>query len=127
MAEHTPPTNADTGSVNTPSRSPKRVITSTAPADAPEDNPNKKGSARSLRVVVCNNAPTIASPAPVSTESNILGTRKSVTILLTMADTGSSTSFSAPSTYISDSETVPLVILNNINPISTTMAPHIAQ
>ncbi|MBV5447140.1 hypothetical protein KVQ31_27275, partial [Klebsiella pneumoniae] len=69
----------------------------------------------------------IASPAPVSTESNILGTRKSVTILLTMADTGSSTSFSAPSTYISDSETVPLVILNNINPISTTMAPHIAQ
>ncbi|MBW4941938.1 hypothetical protein, partial [Klebsiella pneumoniae] len=62
-----------------------------------------------------------------STESNILGTRKSVTILLTMADTGSSTIFSAPSTCISDSETVPLVMLNNINPISTTIDPHITQ
>ena len=55
----------------------------TAPAAAPDDNPNRNGSARSLRVSVCKTQPTMPSPAPMIVASNARGNLKSRTILLT--------------------------------------------
>ena len=119
-ADNIPPTKAEPGSVSGPSTSPKRVITSTAPAEAPEDRPNKNGSASSLRVVVCKSKPTIASPAPVSAASRTRGRRKSMTIVFTISATGADARPNADSTCRHESSTLPHCRLAIIMPHKTT-------
>lgn len=75
-----PPVNAETGNVQIPNASPVTVMTVTAPAAAPADNPNRNGSARSLRVTVCSIAPTTPSPTPTQIVSSTLGKRRSTTM-----------------------------------------------
>ena len=82
IADTNPPTKAAIGSVQIPRKSPVKVITRTAPAAAPEDSPNKKGSAKSFRVAVCKRAPTIASPLPTIEARTMRGNRKSIIILV---------------------------------------------
>ena len=78
-----------TGKVQTPSRSPKIVITIMAPAAAPDDRPNRKGSARSFRVIVCSSTPMTARPLPTHSARITRGNRKSITIRATGAGTPS--------------------------------------
>ncbi|MCY4153618.1 MAG: hypothetical protein OXE94_15520 [Aestuariivita sp.] len=63
-----------------PKTSPVTVTTKTAPVAAPEDNPNKNGSAKSFRVVVCNTTPTMPRPAPITAAKSAQGNLNSKTI-----------------------------------------------
>ncbi len=59
---------------NIPIVAPPKIITATAPADAPDEIPKIYGSAMGFLVIHCINTPEIASPPPVIAESNTLGT-----------------------------------------------------
>ncbi|MNE51142.1 hypothetical protein D3C80_1457540 [compost metagenome] len=117
-----PPAKEDTGNVQAPRLSPRRVITSTTPAEAPEERPNRKGSAKSLRVVVCNSAPTNARPAPASSPSKVRGKRSSSTMLLIMGGTSPGTMPSALNTWARESDTLPWATLAKINPANNSGA-----
>ncbi|KMQ84663.1 hypothetical protein RF55_17356 [Lasius niger] len=117
-----PPTKADSGNVSAPSASPKRVMTSTAPAAAPEESPNKKGSASSLRVVVCSSAPVIASPAPVNAANKARGTRSCTTIVSSMPESGAEPIPNAANACRHDSATLPNCRLQTINPHNVNIA-----
>lgn len=122
IADRMPPTKADSGNVSAPSASPKRVMTSTAPAEAPEESPNKKGSASSLRVVVCSSAPVIASPAPVNAANKALGTRSCTTMVSSMPESGAEPSPNAANACRHDSATLPSCRLQIISPHNTDSA-----
>ena len=116
-----PPTKAAAGSVQKPRTSPVTVITSTAPAAAPEDRPNRKGSARSLRVVVWRRHPTMPSPAPTMIASSARGKRRSTTIRVRGdgPPSGSAPAISianASSTAPNDRRVAPADMASNVNP-----------
>ena len=69
----------------------------------------------------------MASTAPASTASSVLGTRKSMTIRPIISETGTSSSRKAPRTWVSDSGTLPLATLSSIKPANNGSAPHAAQ
>src|SRR4051794_37243822 len=72
------PANAPIERVTAPDPKP-RIITDTAPVDAPDDTPSRYGSASGLRVIDCNTAPEIARPNPTVAASKTRGKRDSQT------------------------------------------------
>ena len=115
-----------------PRKSPVKVITSTAPAAAPEDSPNKKGSAKSFRVAVCKRTPTIANPPPTIEARIIRGNRKSIMILVIGLLAGSNEK-NAPKSLPSSTETIVLAGISrppeatpsgNISPSMIAAATH---